>query len=1690
MTWSQEISQLITDVDQLTSAANVKKSELDASVASTEADKNAAAASITSATASFASAGANSTQAEAHKNTALAIYGTNAAQQTAVASVQASAALASGYAASGSAALQQDLSGISTALHRSPNAVTSMFIYDTSKDSDGGAWTEKCQNTSWYNEPIMGKWLGPQLSELSARCSGATLGLELLINGNFDTDTSWTKTSGATIINGVVTCTTTSTADHTVLQNILVTAGKTYAVTINKVSAASSDEWAAVFGTTDGANIRFGNLPAGVYTFYYTATNTGNRSVTLGNYSDIPQSTVFTSLSVREVTAFNNASGDYFQLTTDGKFYRLWKNLLSQSNTFTNAAWLTFSGGVTVSANTTETLDPFGSNTATKFSYITGSGAIRNQVAIPINGVTSVYIKGGQGNRFSVTTGPNFGDSVIINPIDGSVVTLGTNQTSAIMTPVGNGWYRLTIIKNTTGNFLYLGYTNVAGTAGDYAYVCAAQVENGTVATVYEAKVAEGSTSEVFRGNKRDFPRLAGIVCEAASVSIYDLTEPGRPMWMRFTGAANMIISNVSISTVSALVAKLVVGGSAAVQIIDFMADSAISIQTQATFKSRQNITQRNQALGVDTVPFGAVIINNTVNSVAMTVMPDAPTDTVTGLRVPTIAVATGSGVSIIKHDGLVVSGDNQGTNNITITPNIMTWFNTAYTSSRYLLNPGKISVFPALGEYNQSTTEFGANNNTQRDFTAKRSFRLRSLTSSGPVRLLNQNDTNIMRGLTGKIGSNFNTGWLPGDNRRVYLSDNLPGTATVNIQVEDFSTYANDAAMKLVWNQGSAANGSLVGGKLRLAAASGTALGRSWPTIPGKAYSISVTVATGTVAAIRLGAASYSVSYGQFSDRPVGTWRTTFTATGTLFFAGTYGNAAGISEISNFTLTEIEIDRSYKAQVASINGTLTKSQLASGTSLVGYSGWSAANYLREPYSADLDFGTGEFSASAWLNSSSLPRRNILTTTDNLSSWGVSNVTRTLTQPDPFGGNTAVQVITNSLSGVHTLETSISTLIVGQRYTATYNLKGIGIGKVGVGSNVAGTGLNGVIAVDLLAGTFSGGPAGFINKSIQSLGNGWWKFSYQFDALQPTMNPSIYVTDASFNNFWVGDGTSGYLSSRAQMELGSVATEYQPVLDGLEYSAVIFDRAAASGPRLRLVMNGLGRLTAEAFDGTTTRTVTTTTPYVTEPWLKAEANYTTDGSLGIRVNGREVAVTRGNPLVSLTTGKNLLSFSESFDNSAWAKYVMAVTPNVAIAPDGTTTADLIYPTANNTDNSIYRGGFSSVQKTHSIYAKAAGKNWLVILQEDTTGGAAWFNLASGTIGTTSAGYTSATITPIGSDGWYRCSITSTSGFNQYTAFGAVDADNTTTVVASGTNGIYLWGAQLEATSAVTSYAATNVAPLTIGNSFALDAPFPGSITLLKLGTTVPTTEQSTFMYEQEKQLFRANAVSVLPDTNVILDMSYDDVTDRWVAISTANESYWNGLVRASVTPVPAGSYSRITTTSGVELAARITANPGVDVTIPPYVLREELVKRSETANKLNRQTAIYDYIGGFTGNITTGSTAIATVTNLTYPVSLVGARISGTGIPANTTIVAVVGTTIYISAAATATTTGLVISLLDFNLPLGFETESVTSAGVVKQEGATKDYTRLFDGFLETIRFAVAPGATTWVRIQASKSIQ
>ncbi|NBX49610.1 hypothetical protein EBT25_06630, partial [bacterium] len=138
-----------------------------------------------------------------------------------------------------------------------------------------------------------------------------------------------------------------------------------------------------------------------------------------------------------------------------------------------------------------------------------------------------------------------------------------------------------------------------------------------------------------------------------------------------------------------------------------------------------------------------------------------------------------------------------------------------------------------------------------------------------------------------------------------------------------------------------------------------------------------------------------------------------------------------------------------------------------------------------------------------------------------------------------------------------------------------------------------------------------------------------------------------------------------------------------------------------------------------------------------------------------------------------------------------------ISANAGTAPNGTLTADLLYPTASGSNCYIGKavGSVNLVPHTNSVYLKASGKIWATVY---SIRGAflAWFNLSNGTVGTTQTGVT-ATIQSAGS-GWYRCTVTRTTDFGTgYIFIGVADANSSETITKNGTDGILAWGAQSE-----------------------------------------------------------------------------------------------------------------------------------------------------------------------------------------------------------------------------------------------------------------------------------------------------
>jgi len=178
---------------------------------------------------------------------------------------------------------------------------------------------------------------------------------------------------------------------------------------------------------------------------------------------------------------------------------------------------------------------------------------------------------------------------------------------------------------------------------------------------------------------------------------------------------------------------------------------------------------------------------------------------------------------------------------------------------------------------------------------------------------------------------------------------------------------------------------------------------------------------------------------------------------------------------------------------------------------------------------------------------------------------------------------------------------------------------------------------------------------------------------------------------------------------------------------------------------------------------------------------------------------------------------NVLGFTEDLTNAAWTKANTTITANSILAPDGTTTADSLLDTAT---NAVHYCVQTTTQKAnrynYSVYLKYQSLQYVAVdINDGTNGIGVVIDIQNGTyIGTMSVGsgftLNSYAITSAG-NGWYRCSVDIT-----FTGAGSASAEvvlrnsNTTSwgnAYAGSGNGVYVWGAQLEQSSTLSTYQA-------------------------------------------------------------------------------------------------------------------------------------------------------------------------------------------------------------------------------------------------------------------------------------------
>lgn len=151
-------------------------------------------------------------------------------------------------------------------------------------------------------------------------------------------------------------------------------------------------------------------------------------------------------------------------------------------------------------------------------------------------------------------------------------------------------------------------------------------------------------------------------------------------------------------------------------------------------------------------------------------------------------------------------------------------------------------------------------------------------------------------------------------------------------------------------------------------------------------------------------------------------------------------------------------------------------------------------------------------------------------------------------------------------------------------------------------------------------------------------------------------------------------------------------------------------------------------------------------------------------------------------VVPATGRRNLLTFTEQFDNVAWQKQVnVTVTPNADTDPNGALLADRLNFAATTNDSIFQSVNFSAGQTcTFSVYVKGTAGQTIQVSVQHANGGN--------------------TFTPVTFDGsWQRVSATATASTGGFANI-AVDSAG-----ANPAANCLVWGAQLELGSTATAY---------------------------------------------------------------------------------------------------------------------------------------------------------------------------------------------------------------------------------------------------------------------------------------------
>lgn len=458
------------------------------------------------------------------------------------------------------------------------------------------------------------------------------------------------------------------------------------------------------------------------------------------------------------------------------------------------------------------------------------------------------------------------------------------------------------------------------------------------------------------RGKTREFPAMALIMAETAKITIYDATDPLLPMWMSFTPIdINHIPRATTMSALGAINGKMLTGSDYGLSVIDFTNDlgwvhTAGGKYILPGWKIASRATGGTLALETSSL----AIVNSTINSIAATILPAAPIDFATGLPMPTVAIGTAGGVSVIKDNGAVVNSANTSSfSSIAMNSNRI-WCNITPGSG---YNPSYSNLPVSAGfTFTQVTSPASRiGSSTTESPTEYKNGRVYKGQSAGLAVLL-ENPSDMTKGMVNYTTKDYISGWMPGDIRGSWLADCLAGTiAGDNLITDGGFSSSSGWTLENGW--------SISGGVASKTAGASGGVYRTASVTVGKQYLVKFTISNYSAGTIKpfIGGGNYGSS--RSSN---GTYIELLTcATNTN--CGLVADSSFVGSIDDLTIIAVDPDRSIKNKGLGIYGSLNKTAVATGADLVAYSGFSSLNYVEQPYNSDLDTAAGNFCYPVWV---------------------------------------------------------------------------------------------------------------------------------------------------------------------------------------------------------------------------------------------------------------------------------------------------------------------------------------------------------------------------------------------------------------------------------------------------------------------------------------------------------------------------------------------------------------------------------------------------------------------------------------------------------------------------------------------------------------------------------------------------